>query len=114
MPQNSGAALLSLGKLHDDDCIVIGDRPKCVARKDRPKLKVIRFLTTGACAEDIENPILQPATSSFSTLSCQTMSTLFKIFSSIDRLNLLCTSLCCSIYVTLRRDIEAGLLLSFP
>ena len=57
--QHTGPTLLSLGKLCDDDYIVVADKNKCIIYKDKPVLRAQRCLTTGIYVMDLTNLLLK-------------------------------------------------------
>ena len=103
-PEQSGPALLSVGKLCDDGCVAVMDSEKCIVWKDKPIIKARRCPTTGMCVANLHNP-LQVKHLAHANI---------QQFTSIERLKFLHGALGFPPLSTLRRAISAGYLQSFP
>ena len=99
-----GPALISIGKLCDDNCIAIADKSKCIVYKEKPIIKALRCPTTGMYVMDLNNPLLlQPM-----------IHANLQQFTSIERMKFLHGALGFQPLSTVRRAISAGYLNSFP
>ena len=55
---NAGPALMSVGKLYDENCLTACNNLKFIVRKDKPILKSMRCPTSGMYVTGIANPLL--------------------------------------------------------
>ena len=113
---NNGPALLSLGKLCDDNCLAVCDNKKCIIYKDKPILRAKRCPTSGMYVTDLNNPLLTQTeiNPTLTQTEINLLNANLQQFTSIERLKFLHGALGFPPISTLRRAIAAGYLLSFP
>ena len=90
-PNNNSPALLFLGQLYDDNCIVVCNTKKYIIYKDKPILWAKRCPTSGMHITNLNNPLLTQT--EINSAPTQTKMNLVNVnlkqFTSIERLKFL-------------------------